>query len=100
MLLLGNIKGFGTAPLRQPASLSLPLSPDCGGRGGGGGVRGSGSILIDALSQCKLAGLSFGLATPELQATFFNLLIRATKERVRGLQLKSVTQAFGFWVKK
>ena len=90
MLLLGNIKGLGTALLRQPASLSLSLSlshslslsPDCGGRrdggggsGGDGGVRGGGSesILIDALSHRWLASL-FGPTPPEIHATFFSFL--------------------------
>lgn len=70
VLLLGNIKGLGTALLRhacQPPSLSfsLLLSPDGGGKGGGG-VGGSGSILIDALSHCLLA-------PADMHATFFFL---------------------------
>lgn len=65
VLLLGNIKGLGTALLRhacQPPSLSFSplLSPD------GGGVGGSGSILIDALSHCLLA-------PADMHATFFFL---------------------------
>lgn len=67
VLLLGNIKGLGTALLRHACqSLSLFYSLRTVEEKGSGGVGGSGSILIDALSHCSLA-------PADMHATFFFL---------------------------